>query len=97
MNEEIQQKDNIIKISKFYNSRDIRRFLNYFEFFADIAGDPNNSEDKRKAAKTCMEHYRRMVICIMMNPIEDGFKSLDLLDLNSVLMMLKNDDKKDKQ
>lgn len=82
--------DDSIKISKFYDSSRMRKFVNYMEFFAELMNEKTASEEKRRKSKLLFEHYRRMVLNQAVKEIPDDFHVQDVLDMKDVIRILED-------
>ena len=60
--------DNEVKLEKYYDGRKLRRYLQLLEISEQICRSTSTTDDSKKIAKTYADHYRRMVMCIVMKP-----------------------------
>ena len=56
--------------------------------FAEMMNDSTLSEKKRKVVTQLFNHYRRMVICMIMKQIPNDFHTNDVLGLKDLLTIL---------
>jgi len=82
--------DDSIKLSKFYDSSRMRKFVNYMEFFAELMNEKTASEEKRRKSRLLFEHYRRMVLNQAVKEIPDDFHVQDVLDMKEVICLFEN-------
>ena len=65
---ELAEIDNQVKLKKWYNGRELRHYLQLLEIAETICRSKTAREKAKKAAKGFADHYRRMVMCIVMKP-----------------------------
>lgn len=80
--------DDKVKLQPDYDGDLMRRYVAYFEMFAELMKDETLSEQKRKVAGQLCAHYRRMIICMAMKNIPEGFCTNDVLHLREVFVLL---------
>lgn len=80
--------DNDVKVQTHYDPDLMRKYVTYFEVFAELMNDPALSEKKRKLAAQFFQHYRRMVMCMALKEIPEGFGTNDVLRFREVMTLL---------
>ena len=80
--------DNDVKIQTHYDPDLMRKYVTYFEVFAELMNDSALSEKKRKLAAQFFQHYRRMVMCMALKEIPEGFGTNDVLRFREVMTLL---------
>lgn len=60
--------DNQVKLEKWYNGRKLRHYLQLLELAETIVRSSNVDESSKTIARGFANHYRRMVMCIVMKP-----------------------------
>ena len=83
--------DNDVKIQTHYDSDLMRKYVTYFEIFAELMNDKTLSEEKHKVATKLFQHYRRMIMCMALKEIPENFGTMDVLRFREILKLL--DDK----
>ena len=82
--------DNDVKVQQFYDPDLMRKYLTYFEIFAELMNDQQLSEEKRKLAVKFFQHYRRMLMCMALKEIPKGFGTMDVIRFREVMNLLDN-------
>ena len=73
--------DNSVKLEKYYDGRKLRRYLQLLELSEQAFRSTHTNEMAKKVAKGFADHYRRMVMCIVMKPFNpDGIATDNLND-----------------
>ena len=80
--------DNDVKVQTYYDPDLMRKYVTYFEVFAELMNDQSLSEKKRKLAAQFFQHYRRMVMCMALKEIPEGFGTNDVLRFREVMTLL---------
>ena len=62
--------DNQTKLEAYYNGRKLRRYLQLLEPSEQVCRSSTTNAAAKKVAKGFADHYRRMVICIVMKPFD---------------------------
>ena len=70
MNPEWLELDNNVKLETYYDGRKLRRYLQLLELSEQICRSTNTNEQAKTIAKGFADHYRRMVMCIVMKPFD---------------------------
>lgn len=60
--------DNAVKLERYYDGRRLRRYIQLLELSEQICRSKSTNEISKKIAKGFADHYRRMVMCIVMKP-----------------------------
>ena len=84
--------DNDVKIQRFYDPDLMRKYTTYFEIFAELMNDTTLSEQKRKVAEKFFQHYRRMIMCMALKEIPEGFGTIDVLRFREVMKLLNDEE-----
>ena len=84
--------DNDVKLQQFYDGDLMRKYVSYFEMFAELMNDKSLSESKHKVVTQLFNHYRRMILCMAMKQIPDNFMTNDVLRFREILKLLNNDE-----
>ena len=85
--------DDDVKVQQYYDGNLIRKYVAYFEMFAELMNDTTLSEQKHKIVVQLFNHYRRMVVCMIMKQIPTDFHTNDVLRLRDIFTIL--NDKED--
>ena len=64
----INEYDNQVKLEKWYDGRKLRRYIQLLELSEQICRSSSTNETAKKVAKGFADHYRRMVMLIVMRP-----------------------------
>ena len=80
--------DNDVKIQSHYDPDLMRKYIVYFEIFAELMHDKTLTEKKRKVAEKFFQHYRRMVMCMALKEIPEDFGTMDVLRFREVMKLL---------
>ena len=80
--------DNDVKVQAHYDPDLMRKYVAYFEIFAELMNDQTLSEEKRKVATKLFQHYRRMVMCMALKDMPENFGTMDVLRFREVLKLL---------
>ena len=78
--------DNSVKLEKFYNGRRLRHYMQLLEISETICRSPKSSQNAKKIAKGFAEHYRRMMVCIVMKPFNPDESKDDWTKQESIFM-----------
>jgi len=62
------ENDNKVKLEKYYNGRRLRHYLQLLEISETIMRSPSSNDKAKTVAKGFADHYRRMIVCIVMKP-----------------------------
>jgi len=62
------ENDNRTKLEKFYNGRRLRHYLQLLEISETLIRSDKTTEKAKIAARGFADHYRRMIVCIVMKP-----------------------------
>lgn len=62
------ENDNAVKLEKYYDGRKLRRYIQLLELSEQICRSSSTNDVSKKIAKGFAEHYRRMVMCVVMKP-----------------------------
>ena len=70
--------DNDAKIQKYCDSGKMCQYVMYIEQFWAFSADLILDDDHKKTTKAIYEHYRRMILCMVMKemPPEHGFEKV---------------------
>lgn len=68
MNEIIKSHDDKVKLEKWYDGRKLRRYIQLLELSEQVVRSASTNELAKKVAKGFADHYRRMVMMIVMRP-----------------------------
>lgn len=80
------ENDNKTKLEKFYNGRRLRHYLQLLEISETIYRSQNYSENAKKIAKGFADHYRRMIVCIVMKPFNPDETEYDWSKQENIFM-----------
>lgn len=83
--------DNDIKIQQFYDADLMRKYVTYFEVFAELMNDRSLDEKKHKIATQLFNHYRRMIMCMALKEIPEDFGTNDVLRFREIMKLLDNE------
>ncbi len=64
----IDEYDDQVKLEKWYDGRKLRRYIQLLELSEQICMSSSTNEQAKKVAKGFADHYRRMVMLIVMRP-----------------------------
>ncbi len=84
--------DNDVKVQTHYDPDLMRKYIVYFEIFAELMNDKSLPEKKRKLASQFFQHYRRMVMCMALKEIPEGFGTTDVLRFREVMKLLDDEE-----
>jgi len=80
--------DNEVKVQTHYDSDLMRKYVTYFEIFAELMNDKTLSENKHKIATQLFKHYQRMIMCMALKEIPENFGTNDVLRFREILKLL---------
>lgn len=83
--------DNDVKVQTHYDADLMRKYVTYFEIFAELMNDKALSEEKHKIATQLFKHYQRMIMCMALKEIPEDFGTNDVLRFREILKLLNND------
>ena len=64
----INEYDNQVKLEKWYDGRKLRRYIQLLELSEQICRSSSTNETAKKVERGFADHYRRMVMLIVMRP-----------------------------
>jgi len=80
------ENDNKTKLEKFYNGRRLRHYLQLLEISETIIRSDKTSQSAKAAARGFADHYRRMIVCIVMKPFNPDSSADDWTMQESIFM-----------
>ena len=83
--------DNDVKTQVYYDAALMRKYITYFEVFAELMNDKALDEKKRKVATKLFQHYRRMVMCMALKEIPEDFGTIDVLRFRDLMKLFNNE------
>ena len=84
--------DNDVKIQSQYDADLMRKYVTYFEVFAELMNDKTLSEEKHKVATQLFQHYRRMIMCMALKEIPEDFGTNDVLRFREIMKLLNGEE-----
>lgn len=63
-----EEYDNKVKLEKWYDGRKLRCYIQLLELSEQVCRSSTTNEQAKKIAKGFADHYRRMVMIIVMRP-----------------------------
>ena len=84
--------DNDVKIQLHYDADLMRKYVTYFEVFAELMNDKTLSEEKHKVATQLFQHYRRMIMCMALKEIPEDFGTNDVLRFREIMKLLNGEE-----
>lgn len=84
--------DDDAKLQTHYDPDLMRKYVTYFEVFAELMHDKSLSEKKRTVAEKFFQHYRRMVMCMALKEIPEDFGTMDVLRFREIMKLMEGED-----
>lgn len=83
--------DSDVKLQTYYDADLMRKYVTYFEINAELMNDKSLSPEKHAVVAQLCAHYRRMIVCMAMKQIPEGFMTNDVLHLKEMFQLLSDE------